>query len=255
MKVISLNVNGLRAASKKGLFEWLAAQDADVICLQEIKAHVDQLSESMRDFNRYHAYFMPAEKKGYSGVAIYSKQKPDKVGYGLGWLPADNEGRFLQLEFAELNIASIYLPSGSSGEHRQEQKFIFMDKFWPFLEMIAGSKKAWLLAGDWNIAHTAMDLKNWRANQKNSGFLPEERSWMSKIFDDLGLVDGFRHLYPEQIAYSWWSQRGQAYQKDVGWRIDYHVMNSLLAKSLISLTMERDLRFSDHAPLIAKYSL
>ena len=256
MKIISLNLNGIRSAIKKGLIPWLLSQQADVICFQELKAMQDQLPKEWTDaFSHYHAHYFSAEKKGYSGVAVLSLQKPDQVHYGLGWEPANNEGRYLQCDFGNLSVASIYLPSGSSGEHRQAQKFIFMEKFLAHLDQAKKNKRDFIYCGDWNIAHTVNDIKNWRSNQKNSGFLPEERAWLTQVFAEKNLLDMFRHLYPDKVEYSWWSQRGQAFANNVGWRIDYHIVSDTLREALQSLTMPREPKFSDHAPLIGEYTI
>ncbi len=252
MKIISLNLNGIRSAVKKGVVGWLLKENPDIICLQELRATPDQFPKEWEALAHYHAYYFPAQKKGYSGVSILSKMKPTHVHYGLGWAPADEEGRYLQIDLDELSIASLYLPSGSSGEHRQTQKFIFMENFLKDLLRLQQSGQKIMLCGDWNIAHTVNDIKNWRSNQKNSGFLPEEREWLTKIFSQLGWVDMFRYLYPDKVQYSWWSQRGQAYLNDVGWRIDYHIVSSNLIPYLQSLEMPREPKFSDHAPLIAR---
>lgn len=253
MKIISLNVNGLRSAIKKGLIPWLLQEQANIICLQEIKATEPDLPHEMQALAHYHRYYFCAEKKGYSGVALYSLKKPDKIHYGLDWNPCDNEGRFLQCDFGSLSVVSLYLPSGSSGPHRQAEKFKFMEQF--FVNLVHKQKEGrnYIYCGDWNIAHTVNDIKNWRSNQKNSGFLPEERAWLSEVLKQFHLVDAFRSLHPDKIEYSWWSQRGQAYQNNVGWRIDYQIISAPLANQLLSFTMPRTPKFSDHAPLVAVY--
>lgn len=253
MKIISLNVNGLRSAIRKGLITWLVEQKADVICLQEIKVTPEEIPAEKALLSHYHAYFYPAQKKGYSGVAVYSLRKPDQVHYGLGWEPCDEEGRYLQLDFADLSIASIYLPSGSAGPHRQEKKFLFMDKFLNNLKIMKKTGRDFILCGDWNIVRSEYDIKNWKSNQKNSGCLPEERDWMNQLCQKEGFIDGFRHLYPEKIQYSWWSQRGQAYANDVGWRIDYQIITPAIAAQLRSMEILRLPKFSDHAPVIGIY--
>jgi exodeoxyribonuclease-3 len=253
MKIISLNVNGLRSAIKKGLIPWLLKEQADVICFQEIKATEQDLPDEMHALDHYHRYYFSAEKKGYSGVALYSLKKPDQVHFGLDWHLCDSEGRYLQADFGDLSVASLYLPSGSSGPARQEEKFKFMKQFFLDLEHQQKSGRQYILCGDWNIAHTINDIKNWRSNQKNSGFLPEERAWLTEILEKFHLIDAFRYLCPEKIEYSWWSNRGQAYQNNVGWRIDYQIISAALASSLVSFDMPRTPKFSDHAPLVAVY--
>lgn len=253
MKVISLNVNGIRSAIKKGLIPWLLEQQADYICLQEIKAQLGDLPEEIKLLEHYHAHYFPAVKKGYSGVAVLSLTKPDQVHYGLGWNPTDEEGRYLQCDFADLSVVSLYLPSGSAGEHRQEQKFIFMEKFLQDLARMQQSKRQFILCGDFNIVRSELDIKNWKSNQKTSGCLPEERQWLNDLLQKFELTDCFRALYPDKIEYSWWSQRGQAFAKNVGWRIDYQIISSSLQHRLVSLQMLREPKFSDHAPVIAVF--
>jgi exodeoxyribonuclease-3 len=255
MKIISLNANGLRSAVSKGLADWLIAQEADVICLQEIRIQDHQIPAAITQLTNYHQHYFPAVKKGYSGVAILSKHPALTVDKGLGWPCADLEGRYLAIDIGPVTIASCYLPSGSSGPERQAHKFEFMDNFSPVLAKIQRSGQAHILCGDWNIAHTKLDIKNWQSNQKNSGFLPEERQWLSDILEQHALVDAYRHLYPDQIEYSWWSNRANAYANNVGWRIDYQLISQSLAPSLQSLSMPRQPKFSDHAPLIGEYAL
>ena len=231
MRVISLNLNGIRAAAKKGFFEWLARRRADVVCLQETRAQVSQLSPELVRPRRRHAYFNDAEKKGYAGVALYSRLPPDRVRRGLGWDSADREGRYVQADYGALSVASIYLPSGSSGEERQAIKFDFLERLKPVLSRLCRDGRSYILCGDWNIAHRQVDLENWRANQKNSGFLPQERAWMDWLYDELGMVDAFRVLNQEPRQYTWWSNRGRAWEKNVGWRIDYQVITPDLQES------------------------
>jgi len=254
MRVITINVNGIRAAAKKGLFGWLARQRADVICIQETKAQEHQLGGSEFRLNGYTGYFFDAEKKGYSGVALYCRQEPTRIKSGIGWAEADREGRYLQADFGDVSVASLYLPSGSSGEHRQAAKYRFMEAFYPFLKKLRGGRREVILCGDWNIAHKEVDLKNWRSNQKNSGFLPEERAWLTRVFDELGWVDVFRRINDRPDQYTWWSNRGQAWAKNVGWRIDYQVATPGIAATAFRERIYKDARFSDHAPLIIDYS-
>lgn len=253
MRIITLNLNGLRSATSKGIFDWLAQQEADVICVQELKAQQNDINGVMRSPDGYSGHFHCAEKKGYSGVGIYTRHMPDQVIEGIGIPEIDAEGRFLRADFGNLTVISVYLPSGSSGEHRQAAKFFFMARFYPLLQSLAECGREVLLCGDWNIAHKEIDLKNWRSNQKNSGFLPEERAWLSTVFDELKLVDVFRTLNPEPDHYTWWSNRGQAWAKNVGWRIDYQIATPDLASSAARASIYKDERFSDHAPLIIDY--
>lgn len=255
MRIITLNVNGLRSAASKGFFTWMAQQNADVICLQEIKIQHDQIKPEWLQPENYQGYFFPAEKKGYSGVAIYTRHKPHQVRLGLGWPLADSEGRYIQIDLDKLSIASLYLPSGSSGEERQALKFEFMAKYLPHLQaQIAQTDRHIILCGDWNIAHKAIDLKNWRSNQKNSGFLPEEREWLDQLFNQIGWVDAFRVINQEPDHYTWWSNRGQAYAKNVGWRIDYQIISPGLKSAVHNVHIDKSQRFSDHAPLIIDYT-
>jgi len=253
MRVISLNLNGIRSAHSKGFYKWLVRQRADVVCLQETKAHLAQLSDEIRTPGRWHTYFFDAEKKGYSGVAIFSKIEPDSVTRGLGLEEFDREGRYIQLDFGALSISSIYIPSGSSGEARQRMKFLFMERFTPWLKKARKSKRDYILCGDWNIAHKEIDLRNWRSNRKNSGFLPEERTWMDQLFDEIGFVDAFRVVNEDGEQYTWWSNRGQSWAKNVGWRIDYQVITPRLAPMVEKTAIYKRSRFSDHAPLIIDY--
>jgi len=255
VRIVTLNLNGIRSAAKKGVVDWLAQSEADVVCLQELKAQVGDLSARMLNPPGYFGYFHYAEKKGYSGVGIWSRRQPDQIVEGLGIADIDAEGRYIEAQFGNLSIVSIYLPSGSSGEHRQAAKFAFMARFLPRLETLAKSGREFILCGDWNSAHREIDLKNWKGNRKNSGFLPEERAWIGDLFDRVGLVDVYRRLYPEHEgeAYTWWSNRGQAWAKNVGWRIDYQIASPGIAARAITARVYKAARFSDHAPLIVDY--
>jgi exodeoxyribonuclease-3 len=255
VRVISINVNGIRAAHRKNFFIWLQKQDADIVCVQETKAQVEQLIEEIIKPKGYYSYFNDALKKGYSGVAIYSRIKPDKIIDKIGWREADDEGRYLQANFGKLSIVSLYLPSGSSSEERQTIKFDFLDHFISVLKKMRRQKREYIICGDWNIAHKKIDIKNWKGNQKNSGFLPEERSWMDNLFNKLGMVDSFRVANQEAEQYTWWSNRGQAWAKNVGWRIDYQIVTPGLKDKIRTASIYKDERFSDHAPLIIDYDL
>ncbi len=254
MRIITLNLNGIRSATKKGFLEWLYKQKADIICVQELKAQAADLSPEIHAPKGYYGCFHYAEKKGYSGVGIYSKRKPDEIIKGLGIPEYDSEGRYLEARFGNLSVVSLYLPSGSSGELRQTVKFNFMDAFMPHLVELKKSGRDIVVCGDWNIAHTEKDLKNWRGNKKNSGFLPEERAWLTSLLDEVGFVDVFRKLYPDLEAYTWWSNRGQAWANDVGWRIDYQITTPGFAVQAAKASIYKAQRFSDHAPLIIDYS-
>lgn len=255
MRIITANVNGIRSAAQKGFFDWLTSVDADVICLQETKAHPDQLTAPLFSPAGYHCYYHPAEKPGYSGVGIYSKRLPQKVHNQIGIPWADSEGRYLQVDFDNYSVASIYLPSGSSGDVRQAQKMRFLSAYLPILTQQLQEDRAYILCGDWNIAHKIIDIKNWRANQKHSGFLPEERAWLDQVFDELGYVDAFRVVNQEPEQYTWWSFRGRAYEKNVGWRIDYQIVTPGLATKIKDAFVDKSVKFSDHAPLIIDYDL
>jgi exodeoxyribonuclease-3 len=253
MRIITINVNGVRSAAKKGFFDWLEKQNADVVCLQETKAQEHQLDPDLHYPKGYHAYYHDAQKKGYSGVALFCKRRPDKVKHGLDWPEMDAEGRFVQVDFGNLSVISLYLPSGTSGPERQAKKFEFLDYFMPMLKKMRRAKRQYIICGDWNIAHKKIDLKNWRGNQKNSGFLPEERAWMDEVFGSAGLVDAFRVINQEEEQYTWWSNRGQAWAKNVGWRIDYQVVTPGLKDKIAAASIYKDQRFSDHAPLTIDY--
>lgn len=253
MRVISANLNGIRSATTKGFLDWLGQQQADIVALQELKAQHDDLDDVMRAPAQLKGWFHFAEKKGYSGVGLYCRQTPDQIIEGLGIEDIDAEGRYIEARFGQLSVISVYLPSGSSSAERQQIKFSFMARFWPHLATLAASGREILLLGDWNIAHQAIDLKNWKGNLKNSGFLPEERDWIGKVFDELGYVDVWRKLYPEIPGYTWWSNRGQAYAKDVGWRIDYHIATRGLAQTARCASIYKTEKFSDHAPLTIDY--
>ncbi|MDD2768453.1 MAG: exodeoxyribonuclease III [Methylococcus sp.] len=253
MRIITLNANGIRSAARKGFFDWLPQQNADVVCLQETKAQTEQLNDEQFWPEGYSCYYLDAEKKGYSGVAIYARKEPDEIVQGLGWPDIDAEGRYLEARFGDLSVVSIYIPSGSSSEERQAIKFSFLERFLPFMDECARSGRQYIFCGDWNIAHKPIDLKNWRSNQKNSGFLPEERAWLDQVLDGNGWVDAFRAINPEPDQYTWWSNRGQAWAKNVGWRIDYHVVSPRLRDLIRSVSIYKDERFSDHAPLTIDY--
>ncbi len=253
MRIISINVNGIRSAAKKGFYQWMVRQKADVVCLQETKAQKHQLSGDQFYPKGYHAYFFDALRPGYSGVALYCRKKPDRVATGLGWQHCDTEGRYIQADFGKLSIASIYVPSGSSSEERQAGKFVFLDRLMEVLRSWRRQRREYVVCGDWNIAHKQIDLKNWRGNQKHSGFLPAERAWMDELFGDRGYVDAFRTVNQEPEQYTWWSNRGRAWAKNVGWRIDYQIITPGLKDLVRSASIYKKQRFSDHAPLLMDY--
>ena len=255
LRIISLNLNGIRSAWSKNLLPWLCQQKASIVCLQELKAQLPDLSPEMLSPDGLHAHYHAAEKKGYSGVGIWARQAPDHVSAGFGAPEFDAEGRYLRADFANLSVISLYLPSGSASPERQAAKFRFLEAFLPHLAALRAEGREIVICGDWNIAHHEIDLKNWKSNQKNSGFLPEERAWLSRVIDELGWVDVYRSLYPDagESAYTWWSNRGQAWAKNVGWRIDYQIATPGIAASARLASVYKDERFSDHAPLSIDY--
>ncbi len=259
MRIITLNVNSLRSAARKGLFAWLAAQRADVVCFQEIKAELAQLHDLEFYPQGYYCYYFPATRKGYSGTALYARLRPTAVRYGLGQSHIDSEGRWLEADWPGYSVVSLYLPSGSSGPERQAVKFEVMAELEPHLKRLARQRRGvepreYIICGDWNIAHREIDLKNWRGNRKNSGFLPAERAWLDNVFGRWGWVDVFRRLDPRPEQYTWWSNRGRAWEKNVGWRIDYQVATPGFAARATQAAIYKDQRFSDHAPLIVDYA-
>ncbi len=253
MRIISVNVNGIRSAAKKGFFEWLATQDADVVCLQETKAQEDQLHPELFYPAGYHCAYFDARKKGYSGVALYCRKKPDQIVTGLGWDRADNEGRYIQADFGKLSVASFYLPSGSSSPERHEDKLRFMDKMKDELKRMLRARREYVVCGDWNTVHKEIDIRNFRSNQKNSGCTPPEREWIDDLFVNVGWVDAFRVVDDRAEQYTWWSNRGEAWAKNVGWRIDYQIVTPGLKDTVRAASIYKDQRFSDHAPLIIDY--
>lgn len=254
-RIITANTNGIRAAARKGFFDWLPKQNADVVCIQETKAQVDQLSDAVFHPEGYHCFYNDAVKKGYSGTALYSRVKPRKVTDSLGWDPADSEGRYLQADYDGISVISLYMPSGSSSEQALEKKYRFMDAFLEHLKSLRRKRREFVICADWNICHKEIDLKNWRANRKNSGFLPEERAWLDRLYDELGYIDSFRLVNPEPDQYTWWSNRGQAWANNVGWRLDYQVVTPGLKDAVLAADIYKDERFSDHAPQIMDYDI
>jgi exodeoxyribonuclease-3 len=256
----SLNLNGIRSATSKGLENWLAQAQPDCICVQEVKAQASDIAGRFESLGELQGYFHFAEKKGYSGVGVYSRQTPSDVRVGFGSAEFDPEGRYIELRFdtpaRKLSIISAYFPSGSSGEDRQAAKFRFLEEFYPHLQQLRAEREL-VLCGDLNIAHQEIDLKNWKGNRKNSGFLPEERAWMSKALSEGGLVDVYRQLEPTATddCYTWWSNRGQAYANNVGWRLDYHLATPTIATQARSVGIYKSEKFSDHAPITVGYAL
>ncbi|GAB3501073.1 exodeoxyribonuclease III [Amycolatopsis cihanbeyliensis] len=262
LTVSTVNVNGLRAAAKKGFVEWLAATEADVVACQEARAEPDQLPAEVREPRGWHAVHAACSIKGRNGVSLYSRHEPESVRTGFGEPEFEDSGRYLELHLPGLVVASLYLPSGDVGTPRQEEKERFMAAFLPYLAELRAKSEASgrevLVMGDWNIAYAEIDLKNWRTNRKNSGFLPEERAWLGRVFDEVGYVDVQRRLSPEGPGpYTWWSYRGKAFDNDSGWRIDLICATPRLADACTSVRVERaasyDQRWSDHAPVTARF--
>lgn len=255
MKVVSLNLNGIRAAFKKDLRLWIEEHSPDIIAVQETKAQMQEIDPSIYTLQGYYMAFSSAEKKGYSGVGLYAKKPPLSTHHSCGLEWADQEGRFIAFEYEKLMVISLYLPSGSSGEHRQLLKYDMLDYFYTHcLQTYLTMGKPVIICGDWNIAHKTIDIKNAKANAKNSGFLPEERAWMDTVID-LGYIDAFREQCQEPDQYTWWSYRGKAREKNVGWRIDYQIVTPDLKDSIESVAIYPTPRYSDHAPLLINYSI
>ena len=255
MRVVTLNCNGVRAAARKGFFEWLPTLKADVVCLQETRTSQSQLDAEIFWPDDYFCYYFEAQKKGYSGTAIFSKVEPNTVTKGLGFELADDEARYIQADYEGFSVASIYLPSGTSGEVRQVLKMDFLKRLSNDLLRKKRDGREYIICGDWNMCHKEVDLKNWKANRKNSGFLPEEREWLDELYGTIGFRDAFREVNKEDGQYSWWSNRGQARANNVGWRLDYQVVTPGLADKVIKASIFRDKSFSDHAPVIIDYNL
>lgn len=249
MRIISYNVNGIRAAMNKGLVDWLKTNPADIICLQETKAHKDNVDVKQIEDLGFETYWYSAQKKGYSGVAVFTKIKPTKVEYGNGHGPSDDEGRVIQLDFGDIRLINAYFPSGTSGDERQSFKYKWLDEFFDYLKKLRKTKKKIILCGDYNIAHNEIDIHDPKGNKKSSGFLPEERAWMTKFLDS-GWIDTFRMFHPEPHRYSWWSQRFPTVRaQNKGWRIDYITVTEELKNDLKDADMYPDVKYSDHCPV------
>lgn len=255
MRVITINTNGIRSAAKKGFFEWMAAQQADFICVQETKAQASQLAAAEFSPEGYSRYLNDAEKKGYSGTAIYARKPPLTVVTQTGIPHCDSEGRYVRLDYEQLSVVSLYMPSGSSGDDRQQVKYQMMAAMRDHFAQLKATGREIIICADWNIVHTEKDIKNWRGNQKNSGCLPEERAWLDALFYEDGWVDVFRRLNDKDEQYTWWSNRGQAWANNTGWRLDYHVVTPAIAERATAESIYRDQRFSDHAPFTVDYDI
>ena len=253
MKVLTLNVCGIRASQKKGLFKWLSKVKADIICLQEVRASEEQIQSKEFMLSNYKRYLSEASKKGYSGVCIYTKVDPIKINKSFGSKFFAEEGRFIEVELPKVRVVSIYFPSGSSGEVRQGLKYKFMEKFELYMKKIKKNTKPTIISGDWNIVHKEIDIRNWKSNQKNSGCLPKERAWLDRIFDKYGFVDAFRSVNNKPLNYTWWSNRGKSWENNVGWRIDYQVISPNSKLKVKSAKIYKKERFSDHSPLTINY--
>ncbi|MEU9302657.1 exodeoxyribonuclease III [Streptomyces sp. NPDC048269] len=264
LTVTSVNVNGIRAAAKKGFGAWLQGSDADVVCLQEVRAEEGQIPEEVRTPGGWHTVFAPAAAKGRAGVALYTRRAPERVQVGFGSDEFDTSGRYLEIDLPGVTVASLYLPSGEAGTERQDEKYRFMAEFHTYLQGLrtraAADGREVVVCGDWNICHQEADLKNWKTNRKNAGFLPEEREWLGKVYAEAGYVDVVRALHPDtEGPYSWWSYRGRAFDNDAGWRIDLQVATPGLAAKAVKAFVERaethPERWSDHAPVTVVYEL
>jgi len=255
LRIITANVNGIRSAARKDFFGWLSRQRADVVCLQEVRARQVQIADPVFHPRRFHCHYLAAERPGYSGVALFSRRAPDRVIEGLGWPDLDAEARCIEARFGRLSVVSLYLPSGSSGDHRQTVKMDFLARYAQHLAACRKHRRDYIICGDFNIAHKQIDIRNWRSNQKNSGFLPEERAWMDSLFAELGFVDAFRVVNSLPDQYTWWSNRGNARANNVGWRLDYQVISKGLADKVQRAKIDTDKIFSDHAPLIMDYDI
>ncbi|HWK06330.1 MAG TPA: exodeoxyribonuclease III [Puia sp.] len=249
LRIISYNVNGIRAAMNKGLIEWLRTDPADIICIQETKALKDNVNHKLFTDLGYHDYWFSAQKKGYSGVAVFTKIPPDKVEYGTGHKVSDDEGRVIQLDFGDIRLINAYFPSGTSGDERQGFKYQWLDEFFTYLEKLRETHPKLILCGDYNIAHKEIDIHDPKGNKKSSGFLPEERAWMDKFITG-GWVDSFRHFHEGPHHYSWWSQRFPSVRlENKGWRIDYINVTDPLKGSLLKAEIYPDVKQSDHCPI------
>lgn len=254
-RIMTFNANGIRSAARKGFFDWFGGMNVDVLCVQELKAQEKDLGPDLLELPGYVSFVHTAQKRGYSGVGLWSRRKPNAVRIGFGVPEFDAEGRYVEVDFGALSVISAYFHSGSSSEERQLAKFRFLEVFLPHLNTLRSSGREVVLCGDINIAHKEIDLKNWKGNLNHSGFLPEERAWMTTLFEQYGWVDVFRRLDPRPDRYTWWSQRGQARAKNVGWRIDYQIATPGFAERARATDIYATEKFSDHAPFWVDYDI
>ncbi len=253
-KIITYNVNGIRAALSKGFATWLKAVDPDIVCLQEIKADLSQIDEAVFHYFGYHCYWYPAQKKGYSGVAILSKKKPNNVVFGCNIKELDDEGRVLRADFDDFSVMSCYFPSGTTGEERQGFKYQFLDKMYDYIHELKKNIPKLIISGDYNICHQSIDIHNPVSNKNSSGFLPEERAWVSKFLES-GFIDGFRFFNQEPHHYTWWSYRAGARKKNLGWRIDYNMVSKEMQSHLVRSVILPDAMHSDHCPVLLEIDI
>ncbi|GAC1387743.1 MAG: exodeoxyribonuclease III [Vulcanimicrobiaceae bacterium] len=253
-RVVTLNANGIRAAARKGFYPWFAQQNADFLCIQETKAQEHQLTAEMTAVPGYTGYFFDAQKKGYSGVAIYARREADRIIRGLGWPDMDAEGRFIQADFGDLSIISLYVPSGTSGPARQAVKYDFIERFRPELQRMHNDGRRYIICGDFNIAHREIDVFSPRSCANVTGFLEPERAWMEDVLTEIGWVDAFRVVNTQPKQFTWWSGWPKAWENNLGWRIDYQLVSPALAGVVEGASIYKDQRFSDHAPVTIDYS-
>ncbi len=253
LRIVSFNANGIRSATDKGFWDWFDTTNTDILCVQELKAQLSDMKPVITRRPGYGAWFHCAQKRGYSGCGIWSRYEPENVVIGFGCEEFDVEGRYVRADFENLSVVSVYFPSGTSGDERQAAKYRFLDVFLHHMDELRRSGREVVICGDMNIAHKEIDIKNWKGNLNHTGFLPEERAWMSKCLTEHQWVDVFRKLDPRPEQYTWWSQRGQARAKNVGWRIDYELATSKIAQTAFSTFIYKDVKLSDHAPLVIDY--